>query len=207
MAGLPRGALDTRRKIYIARGGVRDCAPDCVVTKDEDFDVEKSIFAILEEPIKSMIADGQLKPFWSDRAVERTAREFAGVRPPPQPEERYPAMLKFMAEECDFRVEHADGSFMDHLTFCHDYCAQHYPSASALPLFVHSIMGVGTNVFPMTAAKIPRLRALVSADEFDHLQAFPSVLRYLQNFTLIDALRAGLPKKGSPHSMAWPGMA
>ena len=195
MTALPRSTLDTRRKIYLARGGVSDLAPDCVVTKDADFDVEKSIFAILDEPIKSMIADGQLKPYWSDRAVERTAREFAGVRRPPRPEEQWPKLIKFMAEECDFRVEHADGSFMDHLTFCHDYCAQYYPGASALPLFVHSIMGVGTNIFPMAASKIPQLRTLVTPDEFDHLQAFPSVLRILQNFTLLDELRAGLRKQ------------
>jgi len=35
-----------------------------------------------------------------------------------------------------------DGSFLDHLTFCHDYGAVNYPSESPRVLFVHSIMGV-----------------------------------------------------------------
>ena len=68
---------------------------------------------------------------------------------------------------CVFR---SAGSFMDHLTFCRDYCAAHYPGVSSTPyvhresvaalehfltaacdyrLFIHSIMGVGTNIFPM----------------------------------------------------------
>ena len=54
---------------------------------------------------------------------------------------------------------------------------------------------MGTNVFPMRAEKLPRLRALLSADEWAHTQAFPSVLRLLLNYSLTDALRAALPRK------------
>ena len=135
--------LDVRRKFFVAEGGVRDLQAECVVVQDEDFDVENSIFAVLPEKIKLMAAANQFKPYWSDAAVARAEKAYEGVKP--VAEERKP-LLQFMASECNFKLEHADGSFMDHLTFCRDYCAAHYDSVSSTPLFIHSIMGVGTNV-------------------------------------------------------------
>ena len=55
-----------------------------------------------------------------------------------------PSILQFMQSECNFKCEHADGSFMDHLYFCSDYCSVHYKEVSPKVLFLHSIMGVGT---------------------------------------------------------------
>ena len=37
-----------------------------------------------------------------------------------------PDLIDFMHEECDFSMEHADGTFLEHLLFCHDYAARHY---------------------------------------------------------------------------------
>ena len=49
-----------------------------------------------------------------------------------------------MEHECDFKCEHADGSFMDHLYFCVDYCRLHYSKQS------------------------PRVRGLATAKEISH---------------------------------------
>merc|ERR1712194_905653 len=113
----------------------------------------------------------------------------------PRPMPASPDLLNFMVNECDFKVEHADGSFMDHLTFCRDYCAHHYKSQSPTPLFIHSILGVGTNIFPMVKEKIPQLAKLVTPTEFTHIEAFPSILRIVNNFTLLDALSKANDRK------------
>ena len=68
------------------------------------------------------------------------------------------SLFHFMFTECDFSIEHADGSFLDHLHFCHDYTAVHFSSASPRVMLLHSIMGVGTNCFPMGIEKLPTLR-------------------------------------------------
>lgn len=212
------------------QGGVRDLADECIVVQDKDFDVENSIFGVLPEKMKMAMAANQKKPYWSDGAIARADAAYADVAA--VEEERKP-LLQFMASECNFKLEHADGSFMDHLTFCRDYCAAHYPGVSSTPLFIHSIMGVGTNVsspsaaralpsppsprapclcarrararaiclsppphpshtlfhwlrfyliplsqiFPMEAEKIPMLASVLTPDEMDHVQAFPSILR------------------------------
>merc|ERR1712166_106132 len=78
-----------------------------------------------------------------------------------------------------FNVEHADGSFLDHLCFCRDYSSVHFRAYSPQVLFLHSIMGVGTNCFPMDASKIPQLKAMLTDFEFTHIEAFPSILRLL----------------------------
>jgi hypothetical protein len=84
-----------------------------------------------------------------------------------------------MREECDFATEHADGSFMEHLQFCYEYATIHFRQHSARVAFLHSILGVGTNLFPMAAAKMPQLRAMLSDFEWLHVQSFPSVLRLI----------------------------
>ena len=41
-----KGSLDVRRKMFVARGRVSDLKRDCIIAKDEDFDVEHSIFSV-----------------------------------------------------------------------------------------------------------------------------------------------------------------
>ena len=101
-----------------------------------------------------------------------------------------PELLRFMVEECDFDVEHADGSFLDHLYFCFEYGVAHYPQRSPLVLLLHSILGTGTKTFAMPAEKIPQLRPLMTEFEWRQTEAFPSVLRLLYPPTLRDELRA-----------------
>jgi hypothetical protein len=93
--------------------------------------------------------------------------------------------MEFMQEDCDFAIEHADGSFMDHLKFCHDYCVYNAPGLSPTPLFLHSIMGVGTNFFPMSKNLIPKLKTLVTPADFTQIEAFPSILRLILGTNLL----------------------
>jgi hypothetical protein len=95
-----------------------------------------------------------------------------------------PELITFMVNECDFDVEHADGSFLDHLYFCFEYTVQHYPKGSPLVMLLHSILGTGTNTFAMTADKMPALQALMSPHDWEQTAAFPSVLRLLYAGTM-----------------------
>eukprot|EP00439_Symbiodinium_sp_Y106_P010187 s9182_g1.t1 len=91
------------------------------------------------------------------------------------------------------RMEHADGSFLDHLQFCYEYCAAHFKGHSPRVLFLHSIMGVGTNYFPMKLELVPKLQTLVSDEEFKHIEAFPSILRLLLHFDFVQELESQGP--------------
>lgn len=131
--------------------------------------------------------------FWSDSAASRiekevTAKRDAGEWPevPPHSSE----LLRFMNEDCSFACEHADGSFLDHLQFCYEYGLVNYKQRSALPLFLHSIMGVGTNMFPMALNQRAKLSELVTPDEMAHIEAFPTMLRLISTGPLMDTLEA-----------------
>jgi hypothetical protein len=109
--------------------------------------------------------------------------------PPPDDDDLH----RFMLEECDFSTEHADGSFLEHLHFCRDYGALHlraYGHRSPRVLLLHSICGVGTNCFPMRAEQLPELAALLDADEYAQVTAFPTVLRLLVHGPLLAELAA-----------------
>jgi hypothetical protein len=68
---------------------------------------------------------------------------------------------------------------MDHLHFCRDYSLVHYKGHSPLVMLLHSICGVGTNIFPMDANKLPKLAKLVTPAELTQICAFPSFVRLL----------------------------
>ena len=144
------GVLDVRRKLQIAKGGASDHAGEVIVVALPGFDINKTIFGTVEGFIPRTVIKSKIgvELFWSDFAVSRANAAYALV---PQPPSYKSSIIKFMSEECDLKMEHADGSFMDHLRFCHEYSAQHYKGKSPIPLFLHSIMGVGTNFFPMVS--------------------------------------------------------
>ncbi|MEM6996138.1 MAG: hypothetical protein AAF721_36865, partial [Myxococcota bacterium] len=158
------------------------------------FDLDRTIFKTLEGRAARFVMRKRVgkEVFWSGEAAEsiRQAYEETGVG------ESLPAvddaLMRFLIDDCDFDVEHADGSFLDHLYFCFEYTALHYPSQSALVMFLHSILGTGTNTFAMDAAKIPTLQGLLSPFDWAHTEAFPSVLRLLYAGPLREELRANL---------------
>mmetsp|Transcript_11323 Transcript_11323/g.34937 ORF Transcript_11323/g.34937 Transcript_11323/m.34937 type:complete len:276 (+) Transcript_11323:320-1147(+) len=117
---------------------------------------------------------------WSPEVLAEIERAFAEVEPSlPRSVSDDAPIYNFMVKECDFALEHADGSFMDHLHFCSDYSSLHFSQHSPRVLLLHSICGVGTNCFPMKREKLPMLRSLLQAEECAHIEAFPSVLRLM----------------------------
>ncbi|MED5370604.1 MAG: hypothetical protein VX899_06310 [Myxococcota bacterium] len=172
---------NTQRKAAIAAGGAIDHAGKVEIQVIPDFDLDRTIFQTLEGRLPRYIMRHRVgkEIHWDAQArqsIEARYQEAFGRAPLPQIE---PEIIRFMVEECDFDVEHADGSFLDHLYFCFEYAVKHYPQESALVQLLHSILGTGTNTFAMTADKIPALQALLEPQVFAQVEAFPSVLRLL----------------------------
>uniref|UniRef100_A0A7S2H4E8 Uncharacterized protein n=1 Tax=Alexandrium andersonii TaxID=327968 RepID=A0A7S2H4E8_9DINO len=178
-----------QRQAAIATGGPEDHVGCVAIVPNESFELDKTIFRSLTAVTLRYIARAKLgnNLFWSDAAVDAIRKAYTAIPAAPSVDK---AILDFMAEECDFAMEHADGSFMDHLNFCHDYSAVHYKEHSPRVLFLHSIMGVGTNYFPMATDKVPQLKAMLTDFEYKHIEAFPSILRLMNAHALLDELSA-----------------
>jgi hypothetical protein len=148
------GVLDVRRKFMLAIAGPMDHVHNCVLISDPNFDLDATIFMTIEGdlPRKVMFQKLCISTLWTDKAIAKQEMMLtrAGLATPPSQEK---ALVEFMNNECNFRMEHADGSFMDHLRFCHEYSHAHYKNHSPRVAFLHSIMGVGTNYFPMEKGK------------------------------------------------------
>ena len=177
---------NTQRKAAIAHGGVRDHAGSVTVTAIEGFDLNRTIFNTLEGKLPRFVIQTRIakEAEWAEAtsaSIEAAYTTTCEARALPEvPEE----LLTFLVEQCDFDVEHADGSFLDHLYFCFEYTNLYLPEHSALVMLLHSILGTGTNTFAMTADKIPALKALMNDAEWTHVEAFPSVLRLLYDLPL-----------------------
>ena len=181
-----------QRKAAIAHGAALDHAGDVQVEPIPDFDLDRTIFQTLEGKVPRFVMKrrvGKEVRWFADAAGRVQDAYEAQQRPLPDVD---PALLAFMVESCDFDVEHADGSFLDHLYFCFEYTALHYPQHSALVMLLHSILGTGTNTFAMEAKHIPTLREHLDPFEWTHTEAFPSVLRLLYAGDLRAELRANL---------------
>ncbi|MCB9780193.1 MAG: hypothetical protein H6742_16620 [Alphaproteobacteria bacterium] len=183
-----------QRKAAIATGAVRDHAGAVTVRPIDDFDLDRTIFQTLEGKAQRFVMKTRVGKHvdWADDAEARIEQAYQQARHDVALPEIDAGLLRFMVEECDFDVEHADGSFLDHLYFCFEYTVAHYPGQSPIVMLLHSILGTGTNTFAMTADRIPALRALVGQREWLHIEAFPSVLRLLYDLPLRQELRANL---------------
>jgi hypothetical protein len=171
----------TQRKAAIARGAALDHTGQVRVEPIPNFDLDRTIFKTLEGGAARYVMTTRVgkEAHWDAAAAQAVQAEYAAARaahplPPVSPQ-----LMQFLVSECDFDVEHADGSFLDHLYFCFEYTVQHYPQQSPLVMLLHSILGTGTNTFAMTADKIPALRELMDPDVWKQVEAFPSVLRLL----------------------------
>eukprot|EP01063_Lacrimia_lanifica_P009432 TRINITY_DN16432_c0_g1_i1.p1 TRINITY_DN16432_c0_g1~~TRINITY_DN16432_c0_g1_i1.p1 ORF type:complete len:347 (+),score=99.61 TRINITY_DN16432_c0_g1_i1:57-1097(+) len=194
VAAEKRNPTDLRRKAQIARGRATDHAADVMLAKIPGFDLNRSIFADLPGAVSRAMMTTKLewRPFWNDHAVAEIESEFNNVPVSPALD---PELLKFMDAKCDFKVEHADGSFFDHLYFCYDYSVRHYPTASPMVPFLHSILGAGTNYFPMNASHMPELQSFLTEEEWLQVSVFPSFLRLSIQRTLIRELTGMAPEK------------
>lgn len=188
-----------QRKAAIAHGGAVEHTGEVAVLPIPGFDLGRTIFQTLEGKAARYVIRKRIAKdvrWFSESAASVQAAYDACVAEGPLPEVS-PELMAFLVEECDFDVEHADGSFLDHLYFCFEYGVRHYPERSPLVLLLHSILGTGTNTFAMDKAKIPRLRALLSPFDWTHVEAFPSVLRLLYSGELRAELRANLQRAGA----------
>ncbi len=180
------------RKAAIANAGARDHVGSVQVVAIPGFDLDRTIFKTLEGRIARYVQRKRVgkEPRWFADAAERVQQAYDEARPELPPID--PELLTFMVDECNFDVEHADGSFLDHLYFGYEYSHLHYPEHSALVMLLHSILGTGTNTFAMTADKIPALRELMTPFEWRQTEAFPTVLRLLYHGPIRDELRENL---------------
>jgi hypothetical protein len=186
-----KATLNTQRKAAIVQGGAFDHAGKVRVERMSDFDMGRTIFGGLTGLARKFMFEKLVRePVWNEStAAEIEAAYAAGesAKPAPPIDQR---LIDFMVEECDFSMEHADGTFLEHLVFCHDYAARYYPEHSPNVALLHSILGTATNTFAMDASKIPKLKSLLTDFEALHVEAFPSILRLLYDNSLLDDLEA-----------------
>ncbi len=171
----------TQRKAAIARGAALEHTGKVLIEPIPNFDLNRTIFKTLEGKAARFVMKTRVgkQACWDATATQAVQAEYAAARAAhPLPGVRA-ELMDFLVRECDFNVEHADGSFLDHLYFCFEYTVQHYPQHSPLVMLLHSILGTGTNTFAMSADKIPALRPLMTPWEWTQVEAFPSVLRLL----------------------------
>jgi len=171
----------TQRKAAIARGAALEHTGKVRVEPIPNFDLDRTIFKTLEGNAARFVMTTRvgIEAHWDAVAAQAVQAEYAAARAAHPLPAVSPALMRFLVSECDFNVEHADGSFLDHLYFCFEYSVQHYPRQSPLVMLLHSILGTGTNTFAMSADKIPALRELMTHAEWTQVEAFPSVLRLL----------------------------
>jgi len=173
--------LSLQRKAAITHGGAFDNAGQVTVTRMAEFDMGRTIFGGLTGVARKFMDEKLAKEAtWQGTAESTINDEYVAANatdPAPAIDQR---LIDFMVNECDFSMEHADGTFLEHLVFCHDYAARHYPDHSPNVALLHSILGTATNTFAMDAAKIPKLKALLTDFEALHVESFPSILRLLR---------------------------
>lgn len=179
-----------QRKAAIVNGGIADHTGSVYVRPIKDFDLNRTIFSTLEGALPRAVMQTRIAKDveWRPEAASAIDREYARKSAEKNPPPIDPQLIAFMKDECNFDVEHADGSFLDHLFFCYEYSHFYYPQHSALVMLLHSILGTGTNTFAMPKEKIPRLKPLMTEFEWRHVEAFPSVLRLLYGTDLLSVL-------------------
>lgn len=179
-----------QRKAAIIHGGVVDHAGHVRVVPQKNFDINRTIFQTLEGAIPRFVMTRRIaKDVHFDASKAEQIREkYDATRAQVELPKVDPELVQFLINECDFDVEHAEGSFLDHLYFGYEYCVQHYPGHSPIVMLLHSILGTGTNTFAMPASKIPQLKALITDEEWRQVEAFPSTLRLLYDGKLREEL-------------------
>ncbi len=189
--------LNLQRKAAIARGGALDHVGRVRVERMADFDMGRTIFGGLEGVARKFMDEKLAKELLWDRAaaadIEAAYAEGELAQPAPKIDHR---LIDFMIDECDFSMEHADGTFLEHLLFCHHYAARYYPEHSPNVALLHSILGTATNTFAMDAGKLPKLKALLTEFEAIQIETFPSILRLLYNNSLLGELDLNMHRLG-----------
>ena len=179
--------LNLQRKAAILRGGATDHAGQVEVVRMENLEMDKTIFGALKGLPRMFMEEklGKEAVWQSDTATAVESEYKFSESVAPAIDQR---LVDFMLDECDFSMEHADGSFLEHLVFCHDYAARYYPQHSPNVALLHSILGTATNTFAMEAGKLPELKSLLTDFEALQIDLFPSTLRLFYNSEFLDEL-------------------
>jgi hypothetical protein len=159
-----------------------------------NFDLDKTIFTTLEGALPRMVIEAKIAKSveWNPKRASEIEEAYTSIRIQKNIPVVREELIDFMVKECDFSMEHADGSFLDHLLFCHDYSAIHFPEQSPNIQLLHSILGTATNTFAMKAEKIPALFSILTEEERIHVEAFPSILRLITSLSLLEELSDNL---------------
>jgi hypothetical protein len=173
--------LDVRRFDTLVHAGPMDFRGHVHEIPNDDLDWNTTIFYTVTDPeitarLKARFAQ---RPPVADSVIHSACE--AAHQLPPRQYQVPKAIRDLMMRECEFRDEHADGSFTDHLDFCAEYTARYFQHAKASPhvMFLHSICGVNTNLIPLNLNEIPLLEPLLTPHEYLHVQAFPGMLGLL----------------------------
>ncbi|MEM7435510.1 MAG: hypothetical protein AAF436_10195 [Myxococcota bacterium] len=186
--------LNLQRKAALVAGGAVDHAGRVRVVPMESFDMGRTIFGGLQGTVERAVMQDKLakEPFWSDAAVSAIEMAYSDAEANAPTPSVDPDLIAFMENECDFSMEHADGTFLEHLVFCHDYAARYYSDCSPNVALLHSILGTGTNTFAMGIEKLPMLRERLTDFEVQQIEAFPSLVRLFYDRALLAELTANL---------------
>ncbi len=184
-------ALSLQRKSAITQGGAFDLAGQVEVVRMENLEMEKTIFGGLKGLPRMFMAEKLGKEaVWPQAAATEIENGYSKtVSAAPPIDQR---LVDFMQHECDFSMEHADGSFLEHLVFCHDYAVRYYPEHSPNVALLHSILGTATNTFAMDARKLPELKLLLTDFEAEQVDLFPSTLRLFYNGDFLNELEQNI---------------
>ena len=122
-------ALNLQRKSAITQGGAFDLAGQVEVVRMENLEMDKTIFGGLKGLPRMFMAEKLGKEaVWPQAAATVIEGEYSKTASAAPPIDQ--RLVDFMQNECDFSMEHADGSFLEHLVFCHDYACLLYTSPS-----------------------------------------------------------------------------
>lgn len=194
-----------QRKAAIAWGKGTDHAGQVQIDPIADFDLNKTIFSTLEGTFPRIVIKAKIAKTveWDTQRASEIEAAYQHTRAQHSIPEVNPKIIDFMVYECDFSMEHADGTFLEHLLFCYDYSAVHFPEYSPTVALLHSILGTATNTFAMEAKKIPALFELLTDFEQLHIEAFPSILRLITQLKLLEELSANIDKLDSLKSITY----
>ena len=150
-----------QRKAAIVTGGATDHAGRVSVVPIPDFDLDRTIFQTLEGAAARYVMKKRVgkEVVWETKAASEVQSAYDEAQGAVTLPDIAPELLEFMVNECNFDVEHADGSFLDHLYFCFEYGVHHYSQHSPLVLLLHSILGTGTNTFCACGPRMVGLRS------------------------------------------------
>ncbi len=141
----------TQRKAAIARGAALEHNGKVRVEPIPNFDLNRTIFKTLEGSAPRFVMNTRvgIEAHWDAAAAQAVQAEYDATAAAHQLPPISPALMQFLVNECDFDVEHADGSFLDHLYFCFEYIVG-VPSSQVeegtstqLQVFAGVVMGGG----------------------------------------------------------------